>query len=61
MRRVATVSRLRTFHAAARGGREPAQERLALTGMSDALTFLLLAAVWIALQTWILPRLGVPT
>ena len=42
-------------------GREPAQERLALTGMSDVLTFILLAAVWIVLQTWILPRLGVST
>jgi hypothetical protein len=29
--------------------------------MSDVLTFVLLAAVWIALQRWILPRLGVPT
>jgi len=29
--------------------------------MNDALVFLLLAAVWIALQTWILPRMGVPT
>jgi hypothetical protein len=29
--------------------------------MSDVLVFVLLAAGWIALQTWILPRMGVPT
>ncbi len=29
--------------------------------MNDLLTFVLLAAAWIALQTWILPRMGVPT
>ena len=29
--------------------------------MNDALVFALLAVSWIALQTWILPRMGVPT
>jgi len=29
--------------------------------MSDFLAFLLFAAAWIALQTWVLPRLGVGT
>ncbi len=29
--------------------------------MNDFLTFLLFAAAWIVLQTWVLPRLGVPT
>jgi hypothetical protein len=29
--------------------------------MNDLLSIVLFAAVWIALQTWILPRLGVPT
>jgi hypothetical protein len=29
--------------------------------MNDFLAFLLFAAAWIALQTWVLPRLGVPT
>jgi len=29
--------------------------------MDSALGFLLFVAVWIVLQTWVLPRLGVPT
>jgi len=29
--------------------------------MNDFLAFLLFAAAWVALQTWVLPRLGVPT
>jgi hypothetical protein len=29
--------------------------------MNDLLLFGLLAAAWIALQAWILPRMGVPT
>jgi hypothetical protein len=29
--------------------------------MNDFLSILLFVGVWIALQTWILPRLGVPT
>lgn len=29
--------------------------------MNDTLVFVLLAVAWIALQTWILPRMGVPT
>jgi hypothetical protein len=29
--------------------------------MNDTLLFVLLAVGWIALQTWILPRMGVPT
>jgi hypothetical protein len=27
----------------------------------DALTFLLMMVVWFTLQTWLLPKLGVPT
>jgi len=29
--------------------------------MNDFLSIVLFVGVWIALQTWILPRLGVPT
>jgi hypothetical protein len=29
--------------------------------MNDLLSVLLFFGVWIALQTWILPKLGVPT
>ena len=29
--------------------------------MEDIVTIVVVFAVWIALQTWILPRLGVPT
>ena len=29
--------------------------------MSDALAFVLFAVAWVVLQTWVLPRLGVPT
>jgi hypothetical protein len=29
--------------------------------MNDFLAFLLFAAAWLALQTWVLPRLGVGT
>jgi len=29
--------------------------------MNDFLSMVLFVGVWIALQTWILPRLGVPT
>ena len=38
----------------------PAAARLS-RWMNDALVFVLLAVAWIALQTWILPRMGVPT
>ncbi len=29
--------------------------------MSDLLLFLVFLAVWVLLQNWLLPRLGVPT
>jgi hypothetical protein len=29
--------------------------------MESWITFLIFLVVWIALQTWVLPRLGVPT
>jgi hypothetical protein len=29
--------------------------------MNDTIVFVLLVAAWIAVQTWILPRMGVPT
>jgi hypothetical protein len=29
--------------------------------MDSWLVFLVIAAVWIGLQTWVLPKLGVPT
>lgn len=29
--------------------------------MAESILFLLLIAVWIVAQTWLLPRLGVPT
>lgn len=29
--------------------------------MPDWLVLILVLAVWLALQTWVLPRLGVPT
>lgn len=29
--------------------------------MSDTLGFLLILAVWLGLQYWLLPRMGVPT
>ena len=29
--------------------------------MSDVLQLLLIVGVWLGLQTWLLPRLGVPT
>jgi hypothetical protein len=32
-----------------------------LPGMDSWFGFVALVAVWIALQTWVLPKLGVPT
>ncbi len=29
--------------------------------MENAVTILLVLAIWFVLQTWVLPRLGVPT
>jgi len=29
--------------------------------VGDAVSFLLFLAVWLVLQTWLLPKLGVPT
>jgi hypothetical protein len=40
---------------------EPFSDEQALTDMDSWIVFAALLALWLILQVWVLPRLGVPT